>query len=61
MLQGLKGAGLPEEVAKNYAEMGHALRTGKMSEDYWNNPPQTLGGTKLEQFAQQFATVYSAS
>jgi hypothetical protein len=61
MLQGLKGAGLPEEVAKNFAEMGHALRTGKMNEDYWNNRPQTLGNTKLEQFAQQFAAVYSAS
>ena len=60
-LQGLKGAGLPEEVAKNYTEMGHSLRTGKMNEDYWNNRPQTLGNTKLEQFAQQFAAVYSAS
>lgn len=60
-LNGLKGAGLPEEVAKNYTEMGHALRTGTMVEDYYKNPPQQLGKTKLESFAQQFAAAYNAS
>ena len=34
-LGGMLQAGLPEEVAKNYVEMGGALRSGKMSEDYW--------------------------
>lgn len=60
-LNGLKGAGLPEEVAKNYAEMGHAMRTGIMGQDYWKNRPEQLGKTKLEDFAQQFAGAYSAS
>jgi uncharacterized protein YbjT (DUF2867 family) len=60
-LNGMKGAGLPEEVAKNYTEMGHALRTGAMMEDYFKNPPQELGKTKLEHFAQQFAAAYNAS
>jgi uncharacterized protein YbjT (DUF2867 family) len=60
-LNGLKSAGLPEEVAKNYTEMGHALRTGAMVEDYHKNPPQQLGQTKLEAFAQQFAAAYNAS
>jgi uncharacterized protein YbjT (DUF2867 family) len=60
-LNGLKGAGLPEEVAKNYTEMGHALRTGKMGEDYEKNRPQEYGKTKLEDFAQQFAAAYSAN
>lgn len=60
-LNGFKSAGLPEEVAKNYTEMGHALRTGAMVEDYYKNPPQQLGKTKLEAFAQQFAAAYNAS
>ena len=60
-LNGMKGAGLPEEVAKNYTEMGHSLRTGKMSEDYQKNRPQTLGKTKLEDFAKEFAAVYNAN
>jgi uncharacterized protein YbjT (DUF2867 family) len=60
-LNGMKGAGLPEEIAKNYTEMGHAMRTGIMGEDYHNNRPQELGKTKLEQFAQQFAGAYSAA
>lgn len=59
-LNGMKGAGLPEEVAKNYTEMGHSLRTGKMGEDYLQNRPQSFGKTKLEDFAQQFAAAYNA-
>lgn len=59
-LNGMKGAGLPEEVAKNYTEMGGAMRSGKMGEDYWNNRPQTFGNTKLEQFAPHFAAAYNA-
>lgn len=60
-LNGLQGVGLPEEVAKNYTEMGHAMRTGIMGEDYWRNRPEQLGKTKLEDFAKQFADAYSAS
>ncbi len=60
-LNGLKGAGLPEEVAKNYTEMGQCMRSGKMAEDYWQNRPGTLGRTKLEDFARQFAGVFGAS
>jgi uncharacterized protein YbjT (DUF2867 family) len=60
-LNGMKGAGLPEEVAKNYTEMGHAMRTGRMAEDYQKNRPQEFGKTKLEDFAQEFATAHNAS
>lgn len=60
-LNGMKGAGLPEEVAKNYAEMGRAIRTGTMGEDYWKHRPQGLGKTKLEDFAKEFAGAYNAS
>ncbi len=55
---GMLKAGIPEEIAKNYAEMGHAIQSGKMLEDYWKNHPDKLGKTKLEDFAKTFATVY---
>ncbi|MDB5206589.1 MAG: NAD-dependent dehydratase [Flavisolibacter sp.] len=57
----LKGVGLPEEVAKNYAEMGSAIRNGSMQEDYWQHRPQSLGKVKLEDFAKQFAGMYNAN
>jgi uncharacterized protein YbjT (DUF2867 family) len=59
--EGLKGAGLPEEVAKNYTEMGAAVRTGKMQGDFLNNGHRPIGKRKLEDFAPVFAGVYSAS
>jgi uncharacterized protein YbjT (DUF2867 family) len=60
-LAGLQQAGLPEEIAMNYAEMGAGLQSGIMSEDYWKNRPTTFGKTKLEDFAQTFAAVYNKS
>ena len=59
--EGMIQAGLPQEVAKNYAEMGNALNTGTMSEDYWKNHPATLGKIKIEDFAKTFAAVYNAN
>lgn len=60
-LQGMLQAGIPEEIAKNYTEMGNALHTGDMNKDYWNNRPSALGKTKLEDFAKVFATVYNSN
>lgn len=59
-LNGLLQAGLPEEIAKNYTEMGHALQSGIFMEDYLKNRPAQSGKTKLEDFALQFASVYQA-
>lgn len=58
---GMLQAGLPEEIAKNYTEMGASLRSGKMTEDYWKNHPAVLGKIKLEDFAKTFAAVYSSN
>ena len=58
-LGGMLQAGLPREIAKNFAEMGHALQTGEMASDYWEHRPRQLQKTKLEDFAKQFAEVYS--
>jgi uncharacterized protein YbjT (DUF2867 family) len=58
-LGGMLQAGLPENIAANYAEMGHAMHSGAMFEDYWKNRPATLGKVKLEDFAKTFAFVYN--
>ena len=52
-IAGAVGAGLPEEVATNYTEMGVSVRTGKMFEDYYQHKP-TLSKVKLADFAQEF-------
>ena len=59
-LQGTLQAGLPEELAKNYTEMGHAVNTGEMGEDYWKHHPATLGKVKLADFAKTFAAAYNS-
>ncbi|MBO0933784.1 NAD(P)H-binding protein [Fibrella aquatilis] len=56
--QGMLQAGLNEEMAKNYTEMGAALRDGTMQADYMENRP-TLSKTKLEDFAKNdFTAAY---
>lgn len=59
-LGGLLQAGLPEEVARNYAEMGNSIRNGAFMEDYQLKRPAQLGKTKLEDFAVAFAAAYQA-
>jgi uncharacterized protein YbjT (DUF2867 family) len=59
--EGMLQAGLPEEVTRNYVEMGAALQSGAMAEDYWKNHPRQLGETKLEDFAKKFAAIYNAN
>lgn len=57
---GMIGAGLPEEVAKNFVEMGKAIREGKMFEDYNTHKSSVqLSKTKLEDFAKEFAIAYN--
>jgi uncharacterized protein YbjT (DUF2867 family) len=60
-LGGMLQAGVPEEIAKNYAEMGAAMRSGEMASDYLKNKPSEFGKTKLEDFAPVFAAVYAQS
>src|SRR4051812_24361464 len=58
-LQGAIQAGLAEEVAKNYTEMGHAMRTGTFYEEYKLNKP-VFNSIKLEDFAKEFAGAYNS-
>jgi len=58
-LGGMLQAGLPEEMANLYVEMGVATGNGKLFEDYYINKP-ALSKTKLEDFAIEFAGSYKA-
>lgn len=58
---GMLQMGFPENVAKNYAEMGRAMHDGSLFEDYWKHHPGQLGETKLEDFAKTFAAVYNSN
>lgn len=60
-LGGMLQAGVPEEIAKNYAEMGATMRSGEMDSDYLKNKPTIFGKTKFEAFAPVFAAVYTQS
>lgn len=59
LLAGLLQAGLNTEMASNYVEMGTAIRTGKMMEDFELRRDTTpKSNTAFEQFAVQFAAAY---
>jgi len=60
-LGGMLQAGVPEEIAKNYTEMGAAMRSGEMVADYQNNKPSAFGKSKFEDWAQVFANIYAKS
>ena len=56
---GMLQNGVPENVAKNYAEMGSAMRSGEMAKDYLKNKPATFGKTSFTAFAPVFAAAYA--
>jgi len=53
-LAGMMDAGLPQEIARNYVEMGTAIKSGILWEDFNQNKP-VFSATKLEDFAKEFA------
>lgn len=59
--QGMLQAGLNEEIATQYTQLGEALRNGKMQEDFFANRPTEYGKVKLEDFAKnEFAPAFNA-
>jgi uncharacterized protein YbjT (DUF2867 family) len=56
---GLLQAGLSETHSENYTMLGRAIREGYMQADARKNKSQ-LAGTKLEDFASEFATAFNA-
>ncbi|WP_290795423.1 NAD(P)H-binding protein [Flavihumibacter sp. UBA7668] len=59
--QGLLAAGLAPQVAKNYTEMGTAIRSGQMFEEYRTSPDIQKGTRSFDTFLPQFKAVYTAS
>lgn len=57
-LQGMLDAGLPQEFARSYTQMGSAVRQNILWDDYQQHKPQ-FGKTKLEDFAAEFAAAYA--
>ncbi|UUC47087.1 NmrA family NAD(P)-binding protein [Flavobacterium cerinum] len=55
-LQGMIQAGLPNEVAHLYTEMGTGFRNGTIPADFELQGSPVNGSTKLEDFAQIWAT-----
>jgi uncharacterized protein YbjT (DUF2867 family) len=60
-LQGMKAAGLSDVIAEGYTTMGAAIRNGSIQEDYWKQTPAVYGKIKLEDFAKEFAAIYSSN
>lgn len=56
---GMLQNGIPDDVAKNYAEMGAAMRSGNMAAEYKVSRTATFGKTNLEAFAPVFAAAYA--
>lgn len=59
-LGGMKQAGLTEEIAQNYTEMGTAVRENKLWDDYIKHKPAVLGKRKFVEFAREFAAAYNS-
>lgn len=53
-LSGMQQAGLPQEIAALYVEMGSGIRSGKLSEDFLGSKSAVEGKIKLEDFAKEF-------
>jgi uncharacterized protein YbjT (DUF2867 family) len=54
-LNGMLQNGLPPEIARNFVEMGTAIRSGVLWGDYDQNQPKVKGSINLEAFAEEFA------
>lgn len=59
-LEGMKGAGVPEEIAGLYTEMGAGFRKGIIPADFIKQGAPVTGAIKLEEFAKEFAARYDA-
>lgn len=55
---GMTGAGLPEEIAHLYTELGAAVRKGLLQKDFKAAGAPVDGAVKLTDFAQEFAAKF---
>ncbi len=59
-IEGMKGAGLSDEVSKQYTEMGAAMRTGEMSADY-DQHKLPFSGSTFDDFVPKFKAAFYKS
>jgi len=57
-LGGMTQAGVPEEMAGLYTEMGSGLRNETIAADFLNTDGKVQGKIKLEDFAKEFASKF---
>ncbi|MDR2237926.1 MAG: NAD(P)H-binding protein [Chryseobacterium sp.] len=55
---GMLQAGLPQDMAELYTEMGRGMRTGIVQKDFIDHGAPVTGNIKLEDFAKEFAGKY---
>jgi uncharacterized protein YbjT (DUF2867 family) len=60
-LSSMLQSGIPGEIARNFTEMGAAMRKGLMTAEYEKNHPAMSGNLKLETFSPLFAAAYAQS
>jgi len=58
--EGMIQAGLPEEMAKLYEEMGRGIRTGVIQQGFTQAGSPVSEGTKLEDFVDEFKEKFSS-
>lgn len=58
MLQGLKMAKMPQELAETMVEMQAVMHSGEPLKNFHQNNPK-MGKVKLKDFAKEFAAVYN--
>ena len=59
-LNGMLQAGLPQEIAELYTEMGLGIRTGVVQKDFVEHGSVVDGNIKLEEFAREFADKFNS-
>ncbi|WP_326981012.1 NAD(P)H-binding protein [Chryseobacterium sp. MYb264] len=59
-LNGMLQAGVPQEMAELYTEMGRGIRTGVVQKDFIEHGSVVNGEVKLEEFAKEFADKFNA-
>ncbi|KMQ67068.1 NAD-dependent dehydratase [Chryseobacterium sp. FH2] len=59
-LNGMLQAGVPNEMAELYTEMGRGLRDGVVQQDFMEHGSIVSGEIKLEEFAKEFAAKFNS-
>lgn len=57
-LEGMQQAGIPQEIAGLYTEMGQGINTHKLTDDFEKQGSPVTGAIKIADFAKEFAAKY---